>query len=158
MEEEKDLSMELKEDCGNDSLTIHDMTLLMNIYKENMEVLSPIAENQKRSIEQINNLLLQQKEIYEEISNITCVFRDFTIQMLQKEEELKTQMAKEHSELKIDITKESSSVNNVLYGTVITLIGFVIAVITGIELLNTKLAALDKLETLDKIATLFGLK
>lgn len=133
-------------------LTSKDLILVMEAYKNNIELTSALTEHMKQVLIQTDDVLETQKSLLLEIAGVAKIFRDLSSKMLEKQSEMQSDVLEKFNEVQIESVRETSSIRNVLYLTLIGGSGIIASLIT------LALKVTEKLDIIDKIATAVGVK
>ncbi len=128
-------------------LSLQDLVLLMDAYKNNIELTTTAMDQIKQILFQQDKILDSQKDLCKEIINTTNVMRDFSSSMVEKISDID----KDIMDVKLEVIKENSSLRNVMY---IFLAGS-IALITSIVSLTIDLS--KRYILIEKIAIFLGI-
>lgn len=128
-------------------LSLQDLVLLMDAYKNNIELTTTAMDQIKQILSQQDKILDSQKDLCKEIINTTNVMRDFSSSMVEKMSDIN----KDIMDVKLEVIKENSSLRNVMY---IFLVGS-IALISSIVSLTIDLS--KRYILIEKIAIFLGI-
>jgi hypothetical protein len=142
----------MDEDIKTKPINFQDLSMLMCLYKDNIELTTALTERMNLVLNHQNEVLQNQKDLCDEMANITKIFRDFSIKMLEKQGSLETVVIDKYNEVKVELIKETSSVRNIIYLVLTGSIGMVVSLITLAVNMSTKL------DILNKIASTMGIK
>ena len=129
------------------NLTLQDMILLMDAYKNNVELTTTLMERLSQILVQQDEILTKQKDTCCEIINTTNAMRDFSTAMIEKVSDVN----KDIVEVKLEIVKENSSLKNVMYIALVGAVGLIGSIIT----LTVNLS--NKYDLIQKIALKLGI-
>lgn len=128
-------------------LALQDLVLLMDAYRNNIELTTTLMEQIKQILSQQDEILDAQKNLCKEIINTTNTMRDFSSSMIERMADIN----KDIVDVKLEVIKENSSLKNVIY---VSLVGAV-ALITSIVTLTVDLN--NKYDLIEKIAVSLGI-
>lgn len=122
-------------------LTLQDMILLMDAYKNNVELTTTLMERLSQILFQQDEILTKQKDTCSEIVNTTNAMREFSTAMVEKVAEIN----KDIIEVKLEMVKENSSLKNLMYVGIVGSIGLIGSIITLTVDLSSKYDLIQKI-------------
>jgi len=128
-------------------LDLQDLVLLMDAYKNNIELTTTLMEQVKQILSQQCEIINSQKELCKEMANTTNAMKDFSISIVEKI----TDTNKDISEVKLEVIKGNSSLQNVIYVALVGTAGLITSIIT----LTINLS--NKYDLIEKIAVSLGI-
>lgn len=145
-------------------LNVQDLFVLMESYKNNIELSTMLLEQQKQLLSHQNIIIEKQKDqcdslgkLLEKISNIIerqdkCATEVIKVQneLMNNQNNVKNEINKNQDTMRLEITKDHSGLKNLIYG-VYTSIGLVI-----IALIGLLVTMFDKFHVLKDIAIKIG--
>ena len=118
------------------AMTYRDLTLLMEGYRNNIELTTTLLEQQKQLLTQHDTMLKNQADLCKEIEELAKSLNQIT-------KELKDDFIS----LKIDSTKEYSSIKHIFYVALIGGIALITVIFEIISNMGNKISSLSQMVT-----------
>lgn len=141
-------------------LSISDLQLLMESYKNTIQLNTVLMEQQKQVLEKQGEIIGKQNETVTTIHNILIQMKDHTEDLVVMKEALEASCTIKTQELQQVLSKEHNSLSLKLYGGIIglglmvlSLIGFTVKAFAKFDLIDS---IVDKLPLIDAIAKSLG--
>jgi len=107
------------------SFTVQDLSLLMEAYKNNVELSTALSDQVKHIIDNqkdlANSMLL--------LNQNTIKLNESIVKMTDKISDLNTTLIKEQSDFKNDITKNHSELKNLIWGSYVGMVTIIITIL-----------------------------
>jgi hypothetical protein len=121
------------------NLTVKDLMILMEAYRNNIELSTSLLEQQKQILVQQDDILNKQKEIITSISNVSTSLLQLPTQFLS----LENKFRENSSSTQLEMTKNYSSMRNLLYVVFIGSGSIIITLITIIVEMSSKMSVIE---------------
>jgi len=129
-------------DTQEKPLTFQDVTLLMDAYKNNIELTTALLEQQKQVLFQQTEIITQQKTINSELIIIAKAIKDMQSATAEKSNEIFKEVLTNYNDIRLEIVKENSTLKNMMYVAWIGCASIIASLITIIINMSSKFSVL----------------